>query len=55
MSYTVEKVGSGHQVTTPNHPRGFGKEPMSKAGARAQRVAILLRRRREARAEGKAE
>lgn len=42
MPYQVEAKGGGYQVTTPNHPQGFSKEPKSKEGAIKQMVAIKL-------------
>ena len=42
MPYKVKHRGSGFKVTTPNHPQGFSKHPMSKKKAVAQLRAIKM-------------
>lgn len=40
MPYKLSKSGKGYKVTTPNHPQGFSKKPLSKAKAKKQMAAI---------------
>lgn len=42
MPYKIRHRGSGYKVTTPNHPQGFSKHPMSKQKAVAQLRAIKM-------------
>lgn len=42
MPYKIKHRGSGFKVTTPNHPQGFSKHPMSKNKAVAQLRAIKM-------------
>ena len=42
MPYKVSKRGGGFKVTTPNHPHGFSKKPMSKKKAGKQLAAIKM-------------
>ena len=42
MPYKIRRRGSGYKVTTPNHPHGFSKHPMSKRKAIAQLRAIKM-------------
>jgi hypothetical protein len=36
MPYDIVKVKGGYQVTSPNHPEGHSKSPMTLANAQAQ-------------------
>jgi hypothetical protein len=40
MPYKKKKVAGGYKVTSPNHPQGFSKKPLSAKKAEAQRKAI---------------
>lgn len=40
MPYKVKKSGGGYKVTSPDHPSGFSKKPLSKSKARKQLAAI---------------
>ncbi len=43
MPYKLKKVGpKGFKVTSPNHPQGMSKMPMTLKNARAQMKAILM-------------
>lgn len=42
MPYKIKHRGSGFKVTTPNHPQGFSKHPLSKKKAVAQLRAIKM-------------
>ena len=42
MPYKIKHRGSGYKVTTPNHPQGFSKHPLSKSKATAQLRAIKM-------------
>ena len=37
MPYSIVKVNGGYQVTSPNHPEGHSKKPMSLKNAQAQK------------------
>lgn len=43
MPYKVKKVKGGYKVTSPNHPKGLSKKPMSKAKARKMQKAIYAK------------
>lgn len=36
MPYSIVKKGSGYTVTSPNHPEGHSKGPMTMQAAQAQ-------------------
>jgi hypothetical protein len=40
MPYKISKVKGGEKVVSPNHPKGFSKQPQSHAKAAAQMRAI---------------
>jgi len=42
MPYKIKKRGKGYKVTTPNHPQGFSKKPLSKKRAKKQLAAIHM-------------
>lgn len=42
MPYKLNKNGSGYKVTSPNHPSGFSKKPLSKNKAKKQLAAIQM-------------
>lgn len=42
MPYKIKKQDSGFKVTTPGHPQGFSKKPLSKQKATAQLRAIKM-------------
>lgn len=41
MPYKVKKSGKGYKVTSPNHPSGFSKKPLTKKKAQQQQAAIF--------------
>jgi hypothetical protein len=47
MPYRVSKKGGGYKVTSPNHPQGFSKKPLSKERARKQQAAIYANAKAE--------
>jgi hypothetical protein len=42
MPYEVKKRGPGYKVTSPNHPQGFSKKPMTLREAKLQLRAIYM-------------
>ena len=47
MPYHVTKRGKGFKVTSPNHPGGFSKKPLTKKMARRQQCAIYANTKEE--------
>lgn len=47
MPYKIRKVKSGFKVTTPKHPQGFSKKPLTKKKAKKQLAAIKIHTQNE--------
>lgn len=47
MPYKIRKVNSGFKVTTPKHPQGFSKKPLTKKKAKKQLAAIKIHTQNE--------
>ncbi len=43
MPYRIVKVRGGYQVISPNHPKGFSKNPMTHDNAVAQMLMLRAR------------